>query len=73
MRKYISVDFDLCKPNICDPEKGICSASRICTHKLLEQEESGEAPSLLSAKMCIGCGKCIELCPLNALSVIRGL
>ena len=72
MRKYISVDFDLCKPEICNPESGICPASAACTHNLLEQEDIGEAPALLSSRMCVGCAKCIEFCSLKALSVVSG-
>ncbi len=72
MRKYININFDICDPAICNPGKGICSAVEKCTRNLLEQEEVGGVPVLLSTRMCVGCARCIEFCPLNAISVMRG-
>ncbi len=67
MEKNIRVDFALCHPSLCG-ESGVCRASLACTRKLLLQEEPGEPPMLMSMKLCSACGKCIAVCPLNAIS-----
>ena len=72
MSKRLEIDFCKCKPGECDPGKGICRAQAACTHKLLEQEEKGEPPMLVASSMCKACGKCVEECPLKALSIRSG-
>ncbi|MDP2744794.1 MAG: 4Fe-4S binding protein [Dehalococcoidia bacterium] len=55
-----------CQPERCD--RGICQARKHCPVKAIFQEEPHEVP-FLSAGMCNGCAKCIEACPLKAISL----
>jgi len=72
MNKYATIDFDKCEPSRCDPVNGLCEAARACKRKLLVQEEAGEAPLLLSEKMCVGCGTCVAACPSSAIQIENG-
>ena len=62
-----SVDYMKCLPENC--EGGICTASRACTHKVLMQPDPYEMP-MLNPLNCLGCGDCIEACPLNVIRII---
>ena len=72
MNKYAKIDFEKCRPEECDPERGICRAAAACTHKVLEQEDPFDPPMLLSMKLCVGCGDCVTVCPLAAIELKRG-
>jgi len=72
VNKYASIDFDRCNPRNCDGQHGVCAAVRSCKKKLLEQEEPGESPILISMKMCTGCGVCVVACPLAAIEIKNG-
>ncbi len=73
MRKWAGVDFKTCNPSLFNTtDKGICRASEACSRGLLEQEETHEAPVLLSARMCTGCGDCVKNCPLSAVWIVSG-
>ncbi|MDD5675806.1 MAG: 4Fe-4S binding protein [Chitinivibrionales bacterium] len=67
MSKHICVDFSRCKPEKCDEKSGMCPAAKACAKKLLLQESAFEPPVLTSTQFCIGCGKCLRACPLNAI------
>lgn len=71
MNKYVSIDFNKCKPHDCYIQFGNCPSAENCSRGLLEQEKIDENPILLSASMCVGCGDCVRVCPHNALSIIR--
>ncbi len=72
MRKYAIIDFSLCRPEECNGGKGLCPAVPSCKHKLLEQEDSGDAPVLFSTTMCVGCGDCAVACPFGAINIEGG-
>ena len=72
MNKYANIDFEKCDPLVCDPKNGICAAARSCTHKVLEQEEAGDSPMLLSMKLCVGCGICVPACACTAIEIKNG-
>jgi len=71
--KWSIIDFEKCIPFICDPISGECSAVRACSKELLIQEEPGEMPMLLSQAFCVGCGKCVAACNLQAIYIERGI
>jgi translation initiation factor RLI1 len=73
LNKYANVDFNRCKPSICDAVNGTCPASKECDKNLLEQEEPFDAPFLLSSRMCVACSHCVRACPLTAISIESGL
>jgi translation initiation factor RLI1 len=70
LNKWARVDYERCNPQECG-EDG-CKAAQACTHKLLEQEDPSESPMLLSVKMCVGCGKCVQVCPCGAIDIASG-
>ena len=72
MNKYANIDFERCNPFACDGGQGLCAAVRSCTHKLLEQEDPGDPPMLLSIRMCVGCGSCVAACRLGAIEIKNG-
>ena len=67
--KRANIDFSKCSPEACEPVCGVCHAILSCTHRLLEQEDPFESPMLISATMCVGCGDCVRVCPLGAITV----
>ncbi len=72
MKKYCVIDFDKCSPEAHDVAHGLCDAAKVCTRKLIEQEDPFDAPVLMSKTMCTGCGKCASACPLHAVNIITG-
>ena len=61
MDKYAVVDVERCKPEKC----GSCKAADACPHNIMEQETPNEVPVLWSTIACVGCGRCIDSCPVN--------
>lgn len=66
-KKMAVVDYKDCRPEEC--EKGICLAVLACPKKLLRQEENYEAPDPVP-NMCLGCGLCVQACPLKAVVLV---
>ncbi len=71
MNKHVAIDFSRCNPLECDQTQGLCRAATACSHHLLEQEEEGETPMLISASFCVGCSLCVAACPLGAIQQAR--
>ena len=63
------VDYKICNPNECNPDGGICAAVEACSKAVLEQIDGiFEAPTV-DQDMCLGCGDCVESCPLDAIQI----
>lgn len=61
------VDYRQCHPEEC--EQGICLAVIACPKKILRQEEPFEMPDPF-ASICLGCGKCVQACPMKAIQLV---
>lgn len=61
------VDYTKCDPCRCGTGK--CILITECKHKVIKQEEIGNIPYVLQ-DLCSGCGDCVKLCPLNAITMI---
>ena len=66
-KKMAVVDYQECRPEEC--EDGICLAVLACPKKLLSQEDKYEMPDPVP-NMCLGCGECLEACPLKAIRLV---
>jgi len=66
-KKMAVVDYKDCRPEEC--EEGICLAVLACPKKLLRQEENYESPDPVP-NMCLGCGLCVQACPLKAVVLV---
>ncbi len=66
-KEFALIDYDLCRPQGCDPDQGICASSKACTHKVLKQIDGRFEPPMIFQDMCMGCWDCIEACPLDAV------
>jgi translation initiation factor RLI1 len=67
--KLALVDYSKCDPERC--ENGVCAAALACPRKLLGQEAPYEAP-MTDPSLCLGCGDCVQSCPLKAIEVASG-
>jgi translation initiation factor RLI1 len=63
------VDYKICNPNECDPDEGICAAVEACSKAVLEQIDGTFEAPIVNQDMCLGCGDCIEACPLDAIQI----
>ena len=66
-RKRSMVDYGRCKPDRC--EGGVCLAAQACPNKVMRQEAPYEMPDV-HPTMCVGCGMCMQACPLGAVRVM---
>lgn len=68
-KTFASIDYDICDPNICNPEEGICAAVAACTHKVIKQLDGVFKSPMIFQDMCMGCWDCIEACPLDVIKI----
>jgi len=61
------VDYRKCHPERCD--RGICLTVLACPNKVLKQEAPYEMPDP-NPTMCVGCGLCVQACPLKAIRMM---
>ena len=61
------VDYRKCHPERCD--RGDCLAVLACPNKVLKQEAPCEMPDP-NPTMCVGCGLCVQACPLKAIRMM---
>ncbi len=66
-KKMVVIDYGECRPETC--EQGICLAVLACPHKVLRQEAPYEMPDP-SPAVCVGCGKCAQVCPYRAVQMV---
>jgi len=64
---FAMVDYDKCNPRECNPDKGVCPAVAVCTHKVIKQIDGPFEPPIIFHDLCMGCWDCIEACPLDAI------
>ena len=69
MNKYASIDFNKCNPSFCLKHHDKCPVINTCTKNLMEQEGINDPPILVSANMCTACSKCVNECPLKAITI----
>ncbi len=68
-RKSAAIDVERCDPSAC--HDGICAAMLQCPRKILKQEAAYEVPFVYGdGSLCGGCFKCLQACPLKAISKI---
>ena len=70
-KSFARINYKICNPGACDPEKGICVAARACTHKVIKQIDGVFEQPMVFQDMCLGCWDCIEACPLEAVSAMH--
>jgi len=63
------IDYKICSPNECSPDKGICAAVEACSKTVLEQIDGPFEPPVVDQNMCLACGDCVEACPLDAIRI----
>jgi Fe-S-cluster-containing hydrogenase component 2 len=63
-KQRVAVDYKRCHPESC--EEGMCLIVRECPRRLFKQEEPYDPPFVISG-FCEDCGRCIEMCPLQAV------
>jgi translation initiation factor RLI1 len=66
-KSFSKVDYQRCQPKECDPDQGICKASKACTHKVMKQIDGAFEPPIVFQDLCMACWDCIEACPLKAV------
>ncbi|MFC1999459.1 ferredoxin family protein [Chloroflexota bacterium] len=60
------VDYGKCRPEHC-PD-GVYAAVEACPQKLFLQEEPYDPP-MRRPSGCTGCSKCVDACPLKAITL----
>jgi ATP-binding cassette subfamily E protein 1 len=68
-KTFALVDYSICSPRRCDPDKGYCFSAAACSHKILKQIDGLFEPPMVFQDMCMGCWDCIEVCPLKAVRI----
>ncbi|MGB5156998.1 4Fe-4S binding protein [Desulfobacterium sp. N47] len=68
-KTFASVNYAICNPGICNPDKGLCECVPACTHKVIKQIDGAFEQPMIFQDMCMGCWDCIEACPLDAVFV----
>jgi len=68
-KSVASVDYKMCRPNECNPDTGICAAVEACSKAVLEQIDGPFEAPIVDQDMCLGCGDCVEACPLDAIQI----
>jgi translation initiation factor RLI1 len=63
------VDYKVCSPNKCNPDEGICAAVEACSKAVLEQIDGAFEVPIVDQDVCLGCGDCVEACPLDAIQI----
>jgi Fe-S-cluster-containing hydrogenase component 2 len=63
------VDYIVCSPNKCNPDEAICAAVEACSKAVLEQIDGPFEAPIVDQDMCLGCGDCVEACPLEAIRI----
>jgi len=63
------VDYKVCSPNECNPDEGICASVEACSKAILEQIDGTFESPIADQDMCLGCGDCVEACPLDAIRI----
>ncbi|MFO8049059.1 MAG: 4Fe-4S binding protein [Desulfosudaceae bacterium] len=66
---FAVVDYEVCNPDKCDPDKGRCAAVPACAHKVIKQIDGPFEPPMIFQDMCLGCWDCMEACPLDAINM----
>ena len=62
------IDLGICRPEECNPGQGVCAAVSACSRKVIVQIDGPFEVPMLFQDTCMGCGDCIEACPLGAIS-----
>jgi len=68
-KSFALVDYEICNPNKCNPDEGICAAVPTCDHKVIKQLDGIFQSPMIFTDMCMGCWDCIEACLLDAIKV----
>jgi ferredoxin len=69
-KQKVTIDYGKCLPEKCGCDKGVCPAIAECPVKLWRQEEPYDPP-YPAAGFCQECGKCVEVCPLEAIRMLK--
>jgi translation initiation factor RLI1 len=68
-KSVASIDYKICSPNECNPDGGICAAVEACSKAVLEQIDGTFEAPIVDQDMCLGCGDCVEACPLDGIQI----
>lgn len=68
-KSFSLIDYEICNPNKCNPDEGVCAAVPACSHKVIKQLDGLFQSPMIFTDMCMGCWDCIEACPLDAIKI----